>query len=152
MYKPNGSGRDSYISSNSGGFRVDAESLKYNSFQDNLRSHMPSLSRTMKNNNKTGKIVVKKIDWFSPKVKSSLRRTRYLQDRHSKELSIPKLNNLAAQFISGSQRFRSTLRSKNASVDLDLKQKSVDLPVKYSKRQSRMQEMDSNKVFKNWNL
>ena len=113
---------------------------------------MPSLSKTMKSQSKPGRIVVRKIDWFNPKIKKSLKRTRYLQNLHSKELSTPKVRNLAAQFISGSQRFRSTMRSKNISMDFDLKQNSVDLPAKYTKRQSRMQEIYSNNNFANSNL
>lgn len=96
MYRPNGSGRDSYIASNSGGFRVYPDSLRHISFNDTLRTHMP-IERTQSiRRGKAAKIAVKKIDWYSPQVKKSLLRTRMMQRRHSKELSVPKQREKAA--------------------------------------------------------
>ena len=59
---------------------------------------------------------------------------------------------MASQFLSGSHRFASTIRSKNVSKEFDLKQSSVDLPIQNPRRQSRMQEILSHNNFNHTNL
>ena len=66
---------DNCISWNSGGFRAEHDK-GYTTFHDNLRNHMPILSRSHRKSEKIGRVVVKKIDWYSPKIKKWLRKNK----------------------------------------------------------------------------
>ena len=90
VYRPNGSGRDSYISSNSGGFRVYPETVKHMSFQNSLREHAPLKVYHSPKKAKNSRIVLTKFDWYSPKIKRSIIKAGNIQKLKCRELSVPK--------------------------------------------------------------
>lgn len=114
VYKPNGTGRDTYISSNSGGFRIDGSTLKTVAFQDTLRDRMPSLNpnRTFSYKRKPHKISVRRIDWYSPSVKKSIFHVNSHQSKHSKELSVPRCRERISKEALIKQTFNKTWNSK----------------------------------------
>lgn len=114
VYRPNGSGRDTYISSNSGGFRIDGTTLKTVAFQDTLRDRMPSLdhNRTFSHRRNPHKIMVRKIDWYSPKVKRSIFHANSHQSKHSKQLSVPRCREKISKDALIKQALHKTFMSK----------------------------------------
>lgn len=90
VYRHNGSGRDTYIASNSGGFRLDESNLRNASFNNTLRNEFPNLGRSKSNRNSPGRKEVTKVNWYSPKVQKGLRMIHTRQRQMSRELSVPK--------------------------------------------------------------
>lgn len=90
VYRHNGSGRDTYIASNSGGFRLDESNLRSTTFDNSLRNELPNLGKSKSNRNSPSRKVVTKVDWYSPKVQKGLRMIQTRQKLLSRELSVPK--------------------------------------------------------------
>ena len=90
VYRPNGSGRDSYISTNSGGFRAEGSNNANSSFQHTLRDVMPNLNQKVKRSLKSRKINLSENSWFTPRIKKNFDRVEAYQFRRSKQLSVPR--------------------------------------------------------------
>ena len=79
-YNSNGTGRDSYIMSNSGGFELASTYARNSRFEGNLRTYRPPMARTHNS-------------WFAHKYKVHTRLVLNYQQALSRRLSQPKAYN-----------------------------------------------------------